>query len=239
MENDIPKIVHFCWFGEKEKPKSVKRNIDNWKKVLPDYEIIEWNEDKFDLFGACDYVKEAVSAKKWAFVSDYVRLYALYGCGGIYLDTDVQVLKSFDDYLQNDMFLSHESESSFCTAVIGAKKGNSIILDFMNIYENTHFVVRNKLNLLPNSVRIKSFLEELFQQSIVYDDEYASSVCHIYPRNIFCGKDIHTHTVDKTENTVTIHHLDASWYSHKRKFLRKCKKLVIRIKNFLTPQKGN
>ena len=103
----IPKTIHYCWFGRGEKPEIVKKCIDTWKDKLSDYEIIEWNEDNFDI-NQNDYVKEAYKAKKFAFVSDYVRVYALYNYGGIYLDTDVEVFKSFDDVLDNESFWGFE-----------------------------------------------------------------------------------------------------------------------------------
>ena len=95
----IPKKIHYCWFGRNPKPKLAQKCMQSWHKYCNDYEIVEWNEDSFDLEAAPLYVKQAYEAKKWAFVTDYVRLYALYYHGGIYMDTDVEVLKSFDPFL--------------------------------------------------------------------------------------------------------------------------------------------
>ena len=99
----IPKIIHYCWFGRNSLPDDVKEYIATWKKYCPDYQIVEWNEDNFDV-NSCDYVKEAYGAKKWAFVSDYVRLYALYTMGGVYMDTDVEVVKPLDGLLKYNAF---------------------------------------------------------------------------------------------------------------------------------------
>ena len=103
MVNKIPKIIHYCWFGKKDKPDIVNHCINSWKKVLDDYEIIEWNEDNFDV-ESNTYVKQAYESGKFAFVSDFVRIKALYDYGGIYLDTDVEVFKKFDDLLDNESF---------------------------------------------------------------------------------------------------------------------------------------
>ena len=130
----IPKIVHYCWFGNNEKSETIKAYINTWKDVLKDYEFREWSEKDLDKLSDNIYVKEAYNAKKWAFVSDVFRLYALYTEGGIYLDTDVEVKKSFDDLLNLDFFIgSEKGKKSFNlgTAVIGASKNNQIIKDML------------------------------------------------------------------------------------------------------------
>ena len=108
----IPKVIHYCWFGGEELPPFVKRCIATWQKVLPDYKLRLWNESNFD-FDSVPYVRDAYHAKKWAFVTDYVRLYALYNEGGVYMDTDVKVLKSFNPYLNYNLFTSHEVHPFF------------------------------------------------------------------------------------------------------------------------------
>ena len=117
----IPKIIHYCWFGRKKKPQDVINNIRNWQIVMPDYQIKEWNEDNFDL-NSMTFTKEAYLVKKYAYVSDVVRLYALMTEGGIYLDTDVRALKPFDSYLHHSSFIGLEATSRLSTAVIGAMK---------------------------------------------------------------------------------------------------------------------
>lgn len=103
----IPKIIHYCWFGNAPKPKLIQNCIETWKNRLPDYQIKEWNETNFD-FNMAPFCKEAYEAKKWAFVADYCRIYALYTEGGIYMDTDIMVLRSFDEFLKYSFFSSHE-----------------------------------------------------------------------------------------------------------------------------------
>ena len=111
------KKIHYCWFGGKKLPKSVRECIATWKKMLPEYEIKEWNESNFDI-NTSNFVKEAYENKKWAFVSDYVRIYALYQEGGIYFDTDMKVLKNVSDIVDKDMFLGYEDSGFIGTAVI-------------------------------------------------------------------------------------------------------------------------
>ena len=126
MSNKIPKIIHYCWFGKKEKPNIVKKCISSWKVILKDYEIIEWNEENFDI-SSNNFVRQAYENGKFAFVSDYVRVYALYNYGGIYLDTDVEVFKNFDPLLNNESFWGFEEKNFIATSTIGAQKNNKFI----------------------------------------------------------------------------------------------------------------
>ena len=117
----IPKIIHYCWFGGKNLPPLAKRCIASWKKYLPDYEIKEWNESNFDI-NCCDYVREAYQAKKWAFVTDYVRLFVLVNEGGIYMDTDVEVIGSLDYFLENEAFSGLENSSYISTGIMASER---------------------------------------------------------------------------------------------------------------------
>jgi len=229
----IPKVIHYCWFGKNEKPKKMQKLISSWKNVLPDYEIKEWNEENFKIEEACDFVKQAYAAKKWAYIADYVRLFALYSEGGIYLDADVELLKTFDNYLNCDLFLSQESKDSLCTAVIGASKGNGFIKEFLDSYLNKSFSLEGKNKTIPNTLEIKTLAEKYFDKEITFNDYYNFGDSFIYPRTYFGAKDIHTYKLDISENTVAVHHLDASWYSPQRKFLKNCKKVVMKIVNCL------
>lgn len=131
----IPKIIHYVWMGGNAKPTSVIQCIKSWEVMLPDYEIIEWNESNFDVNGN-PYCKAAYAEKKWAFVSDYVRLFVLLKHGGIYLDTDVMVKKSFNDLLSFDLFLGKMYKTVIGTAVIGSKRDNLNIKELLDNYNN-------------------------------------------------------------------------------------------------------
>ena len=117
----IPKIIHYCWFGGKELPELAKKCIASWKKYCPDYEIIRWDESNFDL-ESCQYVKQAYQSKKYAFVTDYVRLYAMYTQGGVYMDTDVELTKNLDKFLDHQGFSGFESEAQIPTGIMAAEK---------------------------------------------------------------------------------------------------------------------
>ena len=202
----IPKKIHYCWFGKNKKNSLINHCIDSWKKNLPDYEIIEWNEDNFDI---CmnQYVKEAYEAKKWAFVSDYVRLYALNREGGIYFDTDVEVFKSFDSFLIHSFFSGFETyfdTISPITAVMGAEKNNSLVQKLLNEYETISFVNKNgTYNTTTNTSRISEFL--ISEYGVNADsDEYQTlkENIHLYPSSYFCTK---------SEESYSIHHFNGSW----------------------------
>jgi mannosyltransferase OCH1-like enzyme len=136
MENEkIPKIIHYCWFGKNPKPEIVLKCINTWKNILPDYKIKEWNEDNFDIENH-RYTKLAYKDKKWAFVSDYARLFALYNEGGIYLDTDMYVLKSFDNLLDYNFFLGMEDDKFMNVAIFGSKKGSVFSEKLLEEYDN-------------------------------------------------------------------------------------------------------
>ena len=124
----IPKIIHYCWFGDKELPKLAKKCLASWKKYCPDYQIKCWNESNFDV-NSNQYVKEAYENKKYAFVTDYVRLYALYNFGGVYMDTDVEVIKNIDDFLNCKGFSSFESTNLVPTGILASEKELPIIID--------------------------------------------------------------------------------------------------------------
>ena len=136
------KIIHYCWFGPKPLPKLAKKCIDSWKKIYPDYEIKLWNEQNFDI-NCCQYVKQAYLAKKYAFVTDYVRLYALYHDGGIYMDSDVEVLKNIDIFLDNVAFSGYESYGNCLTGIIGSIQNGKFVKDLLDEYTDRQFILDN------------------------------------------------------------------------------------------------
>ncbi len=161
----IPKKIHYVWVGNKPKPPFVLACIKSWRKHLPDYEIIEWGNDCLDKINN-RYAIEAYNNECWAFVSDYIRLYALHHHGGIYLDTDVEVTKKFDSFLSFDFFSSHEvfhgKTLPITSAVLGATKNNSIIKDLLDIYQNSRFIIKRQRDLTPNTLRITEYFKNKF-----------------------------------------------------------------------------
>ena len=151
----IPKIIHYCWVGRNPLPDDVRHYIESWKKYCPDYKIIEWNEDNFDIFFN-QYAREAYNAKKWAFVSDYIRLSVLNTYGGIYMDTDVEVVKNLDEFLSNKAFSGFESNKYIPTGIMGAEKGNAWIQYLLSYYDNRSFYLDDGTpDLTTNTVTIK------------------------------------------------------------------------------------
>jgi hypothetical protein len=192
--------------------------MKTWKSVLFDYEIREWSEKDLYLFQENRYVQQAYKAKKWAFVADVFRLYAVKTFGGIYLDTDVEVRKSFNDFLQHSFFIGSEKNGKFesiGTAVIGAEKENPIISDMLCLYDEISFFKQNGLyDLTPNTIRLVSVLKNYGVQN-VYSDQDVIKIggrATIYPINYFC--------IDSAES-YAVHHFEASWiddYKFKIKF---------------------
>ncbi len=158
MSQPIPKIIHYCWFGGKPLPELAEYCIASWKKYCPDYEIRRWDESNFDLnFNA--YVKEAYEAKKWAFLSDVTRLHALVTYGGIYMDTDVELLKPLDDLLDMAGVVGFEADNAVCTAVMACQPGQRMFSEFLSAYEHAHFRMEDgTLDLRTNVERLPSLL---------------------------------------------------------------------------------
>ena len=207
----IPKIIHYCWFGSNKKPRKVRKCIATWKKLLPDYEFIEWNEDNFDI-NMIEYAKEAYNEKKYAFVSDVARLYALLQFGGIYMDTDVELLKPLDSFLNHRAFCGFESENFLSTAMIGADKGSEWIQECWSLYDGQHFASKDgTLNMSPNVILITRLTREKvnlrFDNSFQDYDGYLT----IYPIDYFSPLDFETKILRKTSRSVCIHHFEGSW----------------------------
>lgn len=218
----IPKIIHYCWFGKKPLPEMAIKCIDSWKKYCPDYEIMEWNENNFNL-EMNDYVKEAYVAKKWAFVSDVARLYALVNYGGIYMDTDVEVIKPLDDLLDYTAFLGFESDSCISTAFMASEKNHRMFIEFLQDYEHTHFKREDgSLDLTTNVTRItNTCLKYGLKQNNQFQNIKGFTVL---PKDYLCPKNYETKEINITKNTYTIHHFDGSWHSQEDIYYEKLKR---------------
>lgn len=208
----IPKTIHFCWFGKGPKSKFVKRCIANWKKVCPDYQIIEWNEDNFDL-RRTPYGKQAFDAQKWAFVADVARLWIVYEQGGIYLDTDVELTRSWDDLLENEAFFGLEDNGSIATGLgFGAEKGNPVVWEMLQGYEGVDFRKPDgSLDLTTCPVRNTASVAHLLPA--YWNPNEITKLPHatIYPREWFCPLSADGTEMRKTANTHSIHWYSASW----------------------------
>lgn len=213
---NIPKKIHYCWFGKNEKNDEVKRLVSQWKEKCPDYEIIEWNEDNFDV-NSNQYVKEAYENKKWAFVSDYVRLYALSKFGGIYLDTDVELVKNLDFLLNLNCVLGYEDKKMLSTCFMACRSNNDLISSFLKEYENIHFIKENgEFDFTPNVSRLSKLVKESYKVEL-NGTYFSNEKLVIYPKDYFCPKNYETNKINLTENTVAIHHFSGSWLSEEMK----------------------
>ena len=240
-QNKIPKVIHYVWVGDKEKPPLVLRCLKTWKKYCPDYEIVEWNNEKFEKIKN-KYAQQAFDTGKWAFVSDYIRLYALYNYGGIYLDSDVEITQNIDKFLVHDFvsgFEKWENIYSPITAFMGAQKGNKIIKDFLNYYETHEFETKDGLDMKPNTERITEYFMENFGLQKPFDGVKTIELCKncmIYPYYYFC-------TPEDGKENFAIHNFNGSWFDgYERKELLqlgKYKLLCLKYKENSKKEKSN
>lgn len=215
----IPKIIHYCWFGGNKKNKLIKKCIKSWKKYCPDYEIIEWNENNFDL-NCCDYVREAYEEGKWAFVSDYVRIWALYNYGGVYLDTDVEITKRLDAFLEHAAFTGFETAEYPFTAVFGCEKGHIILKTIMDSYITRKFKVDdNCYDMTTNTKFVTDIFVNKYKVKLNNETQILEDGLVIYSSDYFCPKNFIQQTVSVTVNTHAIHWFNASW--HGKEFMKK------------------
>jgi len=226
----IPKIIHYCWFGRGKMPKLEKQCIQSWEKYLPDYEIKLWNEDNFDV-NSIPYTKEAYEAKKYAFVSDYARFWILYHYGGIYFDTDVEIIKPIDDLLSKGAFFACEKNggrlinsqwSITCAPGLGlaAYADMEIYRTILDFYKTIRFLNNdNSYNLTTVVSYTTKILKDYGLQNI--SEIQKINNIWIYPSEYFCPIDYDTKKVNITENTYCIHYFAGSWISKRRKIKNK------------------
>lgn len=223
----IPKKIHYCWFGRNLKSELALKCIKSWKQKLPDYEMIEWNEDTFDI-NENVFCKEAYEAKKWAFVTDYVRLKVLYEYGGIYMDTDVEVLDSLDDFLSNRAFSGFEDNCSVPTGIMASEAKHPFFAELLAYYNNRHFTLEDGTYDVTTNVQI--ITETASNKGLRLDntmqviEDFA-----FYPNDYFCPMSWKTRKLNITKNTKTIHHFAGSWLSEDIRKSNKRYQFVVRL----------
>ncbi|UAL50265.1 glycosyltransferase family 32 protein [Metabacillus dongyingensis] len=224
----IPKIIHYCWFGGNEKPHFVKKCLKSWHERLPGYEIKEWNEQNFDM-QSNTYLREAYESKKFAFVSDYVRVHVLYHFGGIYLDTDVEVFKSFDDLLHHESFWGFEQENYIATSTIGTAKNNQLIKVFLDSYSGKKF--KNEDGTFDQLTNVAIVSKLLKNKGLMLNGHYQEleDLGVFYPQTYFSPFDYINYRKIITENTYAMHHFYKSWLPLRVRLKSNIKKLVANI----------
>lgn len=242
----ISKKIHYCWFGGNPLPSLAIKCIESWKKYLPDYEIKEWNEDNFDV-NIIPYTQEAYQAGKYAFVSDYARFWILYKYGGLYFDTDVEVIRPMDDIIARGPFMGCENiASDTCVASVapglglGVNPGLELYQELLDLYATLHF--RNEDGTLNFKSVVHYTTETLCRHGLknVNDVQECAGIS-IYPKDYFCPKSYNDGKINLTKNTYAIHHFAGSWISPYRRFLLKMSYVVgdkrmqylVKLKGFL------
>lgn len=225
MESNIPKVIHYCWFGGNQIPKREMECIASWKKHLKGYTFKLWDENNFDI-KSTKWTAAAYADRKYAFVADYVRLEALYNYGGIYLDTDIKIIKSFDALLYQDAFMGFEDGICVSCGVIAVKAHNKFIKKILDIYNSNDFVYEKNKN-----ANVKMVTKILCDYGLKQNNT-EQQVCgvHIYPKTYFNPMDFYGNW-DKTKDTYCIHLYSGSWLSEEeQKKLMKRQKLFVRLK---------
>ena len=242
----IPKTIHYCWFGHSPLPLSARKCIESWCTYFPDYEIKEWNENNFDI-GIIPYVEEAYRTKKYAFVSDFARFWILYHYGGIYFDTDVEVIRPMDDVVSRGAFMGCEQGSLKGISAfrinpgvgMGSLPGLGIYKELLELYAGLHFVY--------SAANLKTVVEHTTELFMKHETkEYGNGLLqiagvYVYPSDYFSPKSYVTKKIRITENTRTIHHFAGTWQPGWKKLLLRiwvplsmcCPKMTDKIKAFL------
>ena len=225
----IPKIIHYCWFGGLDKPEKVQKYIDGWKNILPGYQIIEWNEKNFSI-DYCRYTEEAYQRRKYAFVSDVARLYALKTYGGVYLDTDVEILKDFTSELDASEIFSFESDTLLMTGFMAAQKDSQVINELLEAYLKMSFINKDGSNdLTANTVYVTECLKKY--GLIINGKAQNIGDIHVFNYKTFGAFDADNSSFEITKNTYLVHHCMATWGTSSFK-------LQLAIKKFLASLLG-
>ncbi|MDE7087377.1 MAG: glycosyl transferase [Clostridia bacterium] len=203
MSNAIPKKINYVWVGGAPEPDSVKLCIESWKKYLPDCEIIRWDESNFDM-NICPYLAEAYAAKKWAFVSDVMRTYILYNYGGIYFDTDLELIKTPDILFGNNIVLGYETKYRLATCCMTAVPETEIFGTLLKQYETEHFTEDGVLNQKTINHRLSEIVFEYIGKKYLPDGNYSFDTIDLFNKLVFSSTEVN-------EVSVAVHHFMGSW----------------------------
>lgn len=224
----IPKIIHYCWFGRGKMPDLAERCIKSWEKYCPDYEFMLWNEDNFDIMASNEYVREAYENKKYAFVTDYVRLYALTRFGGVYMDTDVELVGPLDRFLSHAAFSGFEEDGWIPTGLMACEANFPLFVEFLHYYDDISFKkLDGTLDMTTNTVIMTQIA---MKYGLVCNGKFqVVNGFTLYPKEFFCPLENATGRLNKTNETVAIHWFSKSWLPAEIRYRTKITRLFHRL----------
>lgn len=230
----IPKKIHYCWLSGDPFPELIANCMESWKKYLPEYEWILWDTNKFDV-NQNQWVSEAFKSKKYAFAADYIRLYAVNKYGGVYLDTDVEVCKTFNPLLHLPYFIGSEGNGIIEAGVFGSQPNSPWLADCLKFYDSIHFVNSDGSHNIHTLPKVMMKQIQLNNEIIEADgieglsESKEEGVLYMLPSDYFCAKDHGTGKITKTKNTFCIHHFAMSWIPKNKTFLPNIKRKLMSI----------
>ena len=218
----IPKIIHYCWLSGDPIPENLQKCMNSWKKHLPDYEFILWDRNRFDINSTL-WTKQAFEAKKYAFAADYIRLYAVYNYGGIYMDMDVEVVKSFNELLNYPYIFGFETANGIEAGVFGAEQHAPFLKDCLNYYDNRPFIQKDGLF---DTRTLPTIIYDIFSHNKLIKERKQLDICNdsdcffVFNPDFLTAKSHKTGNIHITKNTYTIHHFAGSWIPKRDKIKR-------------------
>lgn len=226
MEQKIPKIIHYCWFGGKPLPNKYKKYLATWRKYCPDYKIVQWNEKNYDITKN-PYMYAAYKAGAWGFVPDYARLDIIYRYGGFYFDTDVELVKGLEELRDYPMFVGYQDDRNInFGSGFGALKGSSFIKEILDDYETREFNIDTKIqesSPIINSQKIRKMGYRLNDRLLIRDNVV------LLPHDYLCPISVVDRRINITKNTIAIHHFSETWLTPYEKFKVNAKRLLGRL----------
>lgn len=218
----IPKTIHYCWLSGDPYPELIQKCVDSWQTFLPNYQFVLWNQAKADLIES-EWLRQTIASKKYAFAADFIRIYALSNFGGIYLDTDVELVAPLDQFLKHDFFIGLEYNNDLEPAVFGSIPNHPLLTELLSYYRDRSF---NKSDGTQDTRPLPTIFNETAVRRYKFKTNgrmqyFNNEGIAIYPCEYFSPKNIYFKQIISSANTVAIHHFNGSWFQRNRKFLLK------------------